>query len=117
MGILALPLAIGIGFFALLICIFWPKIPGFLVAIIARIAFVKIFGFDESYGVATIGARNHIPSRFPVPAFPDIGFGMMPKMVQLALLGAIESSFRSNRRRHQWSRIFFINSCQRNLAS
>ena len=93
------PYALGIGLIALLICILWPKIttkiPGSLVAIIATTALVKILGLDENYGVVTIGARNHIPSGFPVPVLPNISFEMMQKVFQpaltIALLGAIES--------------------------
>ena len=93
------PYALGIGLIALLICILWPKIttkiPGSLVAIIATTALVKIFGLDDNYGVVTIGAKNHIPSGFPMPALPNISIDMMQKVFQpaltIALLGAIES--------------------------
>lgn len=93
------PYALGTGLIALLICILWPKIttkiPGSLVAIIATTALVKILGLDENYGVVTIGAKNHIPSGFPMPALPNISFEMMQKVFQpaltIALLGAIES--------------------------
>ncbi|MFA6837136.1 MAG: sulfate permease [Fibrobacteraceae bacterium] len=91
--------SVAIGIIALFICILWPKVttkvPGPLIAIIATTAIVKIFGFDTNYGVITIGAKNHIPTGFPVPALPNISFEMMQKMFQpaltIAILGAIES--------------------------
>ncbi len=88
-----------IGIVALLICIYWPrvskKVPGSLIAILVTTAFVKILGWDSLHEVITIGAKNHIPSGFPVPAMPNISIEMMQKVFQpaltIALLGAIES--------------------------
>ena len=88
-----------IGILALAICILWPKIttkiPGSLIAIIVTTLLVKLLGLDETHGVITIGAKNHIPTGFPTPSLPNISLDMMQKVFQpaltIAILGAIES--------------------------
>lgn len=88
-----------IGAVALTICLFWnkvsTKVPGSLVAILVTTLIVKAFGLDEKFAVMTIGAKNQIPTGFPMPSFPNISIEMMRKVFQpaltIALLGAIES--------------------------
>ena len=88
-----------IGALALGICLFWnrvsTKVPGSLVAILVTTLIVKAFGLDEKFAVMTIGAKNQIPTGFPMPSFPNISIEMMRKVFQpaltIALLGAIES--------------------------
>lgn len=91
--------AVLVGFLALAICFFWPKVttkvPGSLVAIVLTTALVKVLGWDESCGVMTIGSKNSIPTGFPVPHLPNISLEMMRQVFQpaltIAILGAIES--------------------------
>ncbi len=88
-----------VGIFALLVCIFWPKVttkvPGSLIAIVLATALVKIFGWDDAHGVMTIGSKNQIPTGFPTPHLPNISLEMMRQVFQpaltIAILGAIES--------------------------
>lgn len=89
-----------VGVLALLVCVFWPKVttkvPGSLIAIVFATALVKILGWDApDVGVATIGAKNHIPTGFPLPHLPNISLEMMRQVFQpaltIAILGAIES--------------------------
>lgn len=88
-----------IGVIALVICFVWPKIttkvPGSLIAIIVATVIVKVLGWDETHNVVTIGAKNHIPSGFPVPHLPNIDLSLMKDLFQpaltIAILGAIES--------------------------
>lgn len=88
-----------VGIFALLVCIFWPKVtnkvPGSLIAIVLATALVKILGWDDVNGVMTIGSKNQIPTGFPTPHLPNISLEMMRQVFQpaltIAILGAIES--------------------------
>lgn len=88
-----------VGIFALLVCLFWPKvtnkIPGSLIAIVLATALVKILGWDDANGVMTIGSKNQIPTGFPTPHLPNISLEMMRQVFQpaltIAILGAIES--------------------------
>lgn len=88
-----------VGCLALFICLFWPKIttkiPGSLIAILVTTILVKTLGLDERFGVITIGAKNQIPTGFPIPEIPNISLEMMRKVFQpaltIAILGAIES--------------------------
>lgn len=88
-----------VGIFALLVCIFWPKVtnkvPGSLIAIVLATALVKILGWDDANGVMTIGSKNQIPTGFPTPHLPNISLEMMRQVFQpaltIAILGAIES--------------------------
>lgn len=88
-----------IGLIALVICFVWPKIttkvPGSLIAIVVATVIVKVLGWDEAHNVVTIGAKNHIPSGFPVPHLPNISLALMKDLFQpaltIAILGAIES--------------------------
>ncbi len=88
-----------IGLIALVICFVWPKIttkvPGSLIAIVVATVIVKVLGWDEAHNVVTIGAKNHIPSGFPVPHLPNINLALMKDLFQpaltIAILGAIES--------------------------
>ncbi len=93
------PFSVIVGFIALAICVFWPKIttkvPGSLIAILVTTAFVKIIGWDETHGVMTIGSKNTIPTGIPMPHLPNISLEMMRNVFQpaltIAILGAIES--------------------------
>lgn len=88
-----------VGIFALLVCIFWPKVtnkvPGSLIAIVLATALIKILGWDDVNGVMTIGSKNQIPTGFPTPHLPNISLEMMRQVFQpaltIAILGAIES--------------------------
>ncbi len=88
-----------VGLFALLVCIFSPKlttkVPGSLIAIILATALVKVLGLDDAHGVMTIGSKNQIPTGFPMPHLPNISLDMMRQVFQpaltIAILGAIES--------------------------
>ena len=88
-----------VGIFALLVCIFWPKVtnkvPGSLIAIVLATALVKILGWDDVNGVMTIGSKNQSPTGFPTPHLPNISLEMMRQVFQpaltIAILGAIES--------------------------
>lgn len=88
-----------IGLIALVICFVWPKIttkvPGSLIAIVVATVIVKVLGWDEAHNVVTIGAKNSIPSGFPVPHIPNINLALMKDLFQpaltIAILGAIES--------------------------
>ena len=88
-----------VGIFALLVCLFWPKVtnkvPGSLIAIVLATALVKILGWDDVHGVVTIGSKNQIPTGFPMPHLPNISLEMMRQVFQpaltIAILGAIES--------------------------
>lgn len=88
-----------VGIFALLVCIFWPKVttkvPGSLIAIVLATALVKILGWDDAHSVMTIGSKNQIPTGFPTPHLPNISLEMMRQVFQpaltIAILGAIES--------------------------
>lgn len=88
-----------IGLISLAICIGWPKItskiPGSLVAIVFSTILVRALGWDELHGILTIGAKNQIPTGFPIPHLPNISIEMMQKVFQpaltIAILGAIES--------------------------
>src|SRR5690554_6709700 len=77
-----------IGGLALVICLYWPKVtnkvPGSLIAILVTTILVKALGLDEKFGVITIGAKNQIPTGFPIPELPNISIEMMRKVFQPA---------------------------------
>ncbi len=81
----------------------WPRLglrflPGPIVAMVIATALVALAGWSASHGVATIGGKfgpEAIPSRLPVPAFPDFDWKTLRELIgpatAIALLGAIES--------------------------
>lgn len=84
-----------IGFLALLIQIFWPKvtqkIPGSLVAIIVTTLIVKFANLD----VKTIGDLYTIKAGFPQFSLPNLNFKLVKELISpaftIAILASIES--------------------------
>ena len=84
-----------VGIIALAMLIIWPKIskkiPGSLIAVIAGVAIVKIFGLE----VNTIGDLYQISGQPPKFALPGLSFGMvrqlLPSAFTIAVLAGIES--------------------------
>jgi sulfate permease, SulP family len=69
-----------------------PKLPAFLIAVVAASAAVWAFGLP----VATIGSRfGGIPSTLPMPAIPEIGLArvieLLPSAFTIAFLAGVES--------------------------
>lgn len=94
--------------FALAICclaiiLLWPRLkirllPGPIIAILAATLFVAVFGWGETYDVATIGSKfgaDAIPSSLPMPTLPAWNWEMLRALIgpatAIAMLGAIES--------------------------
>jgi SulP family sulfate permease len=87
----------------LLVIYLWPKlglkrVPGSIVAMLGATALVAAFGWQESFGISTIGSKfgsGAIPSRLPGIAWPHFDWSMMRDLIgpatAIALLGAIES--------------------------
>ncbi|HFE9700787.1 TPA: SulP family inorganic anion transporter [Clostridium perfringens] len=87
---------LAIGFLALIILIFWPKInkkiPGSLIALIVTTLVVFIFNLP----VATIGSQfGKISSNIPMPHIPNLNLNTLKALIgpafTIALLGGIES--------------------------
>lgn len=87
--------AVLVGVVCLLILIFWPRVsrrvPGSLIAVLAGIAMVKLFGMQ----VNTIGDLYVVQSRLPSLRLPSFDIGLIrtvfPDAVTIAVLAAIES--------------------------
>ena len=88
--------AVAVGLVALAIIVLWPRvthrIPGSLVAIVLVTAGVKFFQVP----VDTIGSRfGDVPSHFPYPHVPQIGWAIFKQMfspaLTIALLAGLES--------------------------
>jgi len=87
-------LAVGLGALATIIVLrrFAPRLPGFLIAVIAASALVAVCKLP----VDTIGSRFHdIPAGLPAPALPEISFAkigeVMPSAFTIAFLAGIEA--------------------------
>jgi SulP family sulfate permease len=88
--------ALAIGFFTLIVSVFWPKInkkvPGTLIALLATTIAVSAFDMP----VETIGSRfGEINVSIPAPFIPSISFEtfrlLLAPAFTIAMLGAIES--------------------------
>lgn len=87
-------LAIALGALALIVALrrYAPKLPGFLIAVLAASAVVAVVGLP----IDTIGSRfGGIPHGLPMPHWPDIGFDKMlmllPSAFTIAFLAGVES--------------------------
>ena len=87
---------LAIGFTALFIIIFWPKvsrkIPGSVIAILVTTAMVQLLHLD----VATIETRfGEIPSTIPAPSIPEFDLSTIQNLIMpattIAILAAIEA--------------------------
>lgn len=95
MGSIQAPtLAVGIGALALIVVLrrVAPRVPGFLVAVVAAAAVVALFHLP----VETIGTRfPHIPAGLPTPALPDLSLAkvraVLPSAFTIAFLAGIEA--------------------------
>lgn len=95
MGSIQAPtLAVGIGALALIVMLrrVAPRVPGFLVAVVAAAAVVALFHLP----VETIGTRfPHIPAGLPTPALPDLSLAkvraVLPSAFTIAFLAGIEA--------------------------
>ncbi|WP_026474372.1 SulP family inorganic anion transporter [Alkaliflexus imshenetskii] len=90
------PVALGIGVMSVLVTLFWSRItarvPGSLIALLIGVVLVIVFGVNAE----TIGSRfGEIPSRLPLPSFPDVSMDLIIKHIgpafTIAMLGSIES--------------------------
>ncbi len=65
-------LLVGVGSLAVILGCrhWWPKVPGILIAVVAAAAATRLFDLAAE-GVAVVGP---IPSGFPIPTVPDVGF-------------------------------------------
>ncbi|WP_287371822.1 sulfate permease [Prosthecochloris sp.] len=95
LGTLHMP-TLAIGFTALFIIIFWPKvsrkIPGSVIAILVTTAMVQLLHLD----VATIETRfGEIPSTIPAPSIPEFDLSTIQNLIMpattIAILAAIEA--------------------------
>lgn len=87
----------------LLLILFWPRlgfrrVPGSIVAMLGATVGVVLLGGQEAWGIATVGSQfgpDAIPSRLPVPAFPEMDLERIRALIgpatAIAVLGAIES--------------------------
>lgn len=87
----------------LLLIMFWPRlgfrrVPGSIVAMLGATVGVVLLGGQEAWDIATVGSQfgpNAIPSRLPVPAFPEMDLERIRALIgpatAIAVLGAIES--------------------------
>lgn len=87
-------IAVGLGTLAIIVVLrrFAPRLPGFLIAVIASSATVALFELP----VDTIGSRfPHIPPGLPMPSLPDISLAkvnaVLPSAFTIAFLAGIEA--------------------------
>ena len=85
---------LGLGCLALILILrrLAPRLPGYLIAVVAAVAAVKIFGLD----VDTVGARfPEMPTGLPMPSWPEFNLTMvrdvLPSAFTIAFLAGIEA--------------------------
>lgn len=97
------PFALLLSGVSVAVILFWRRtkikwLPGSIVAMLGVTAWVAILGWNDTYGVATIGSQfgsGAIPSGFLMPTLPEINWQMLRDLIgpasAIAILGAIES--------------------------
>ncbi len=97
------PHVLGLAVVCMAVILLWPRlkiplIPGSIVAIVGATVFVALSGWDETFGIETLGGKFGVtafPSGLPRPRLPQADWGTIRDLIgpalTIAVLGAIES--------------------------